>query len=93
MFVSRLMHHHALISCFVLRAARFRPPNTLERQSQGVRCIDVDKSSTTVTLLDGQTAGQPFSFDRVFSETATQEEVYRYVAHPLVQEVIEGYNW
>jgi hypothetical protein len=65
----------------------------LEQQHQGVRCVDIDKSGTTVTLLDGQTVGQPFSFDRVFSETTTQEEVYRYVAHPLVQEVIGGYNW
>lgn len=72
---------------------RFRPPNDLERQHMSTRCVDIDKAGTAVALLDGQTTGQSFSFDRVFAETSTQDEVYQYVAHPLVTEVIEGYNW
>lgn len=34
----------------------------------------------------------PFTFDRVFDEKSTQEEVYERVGRPLVNEVARGYN-
>ena len=37
-------------------------------------------------------SGPRLAFDRVFPQTATQEEVFRDVALPLVQPVLEGVN-
>ena len=34
-----------------------------------------------------------FTFDRVFSSTSSQEEVYASTARPLVAEALKGFNW
>ena len=33
------------------------------------------------------------TFDRVFTPKSSQEEVYKYVAQPLVQDALNGFNW
>ena len=33
-----------------------------------------------------------FSFDQVFTEITTQEEVFRQTAAPMVDEILRGYN-
>jgi hypothetical protein len=33
-----------------------------------------------------------YAFDRVFDETATQQQVYEFTALPLLDKVLQGYN-
>jgi len=34
-----------------------------------------------------------YTFDRVFQPVATQQEVYEFVAKPLVEDALSGFNW
>lgn len=64
--------------------ARFRPKNKKE-----------EKKSSIYSIRDGNTidvADHSYTFDRVFGEDSTQEQVYQSVAFPLVQQVLDGFN-
>ena len=41
---------------------------------------------------NGSEQSKQFSFDAVFSESATQRKIYDTCAAPVVQSVLEGYN-
>lgn len=43
------------------------------------------------SLNDGRST-KKFTFDRTFGPESTQTEVYQYVVHPLIEEVLAGYN-
>ena len=60
-------------------------PNTL---------LVVDSSKSTVSIKTDGAAALPrsFSFDHVFGEHASQEEVYQTVAHTAVLSVTNGFN-
>ena len=72
---------------------RFRPQNAMEKERNGKNSFDViDNHSVRLKSgsRDDSIAG-PFSFDRVFGASATQEEVYNHVAKDLVKQCLDGY--
>ncbi|TMW65032.1 hypothetical protein Poli38472_009199 [Pythium oligandrum] len=80
---------------------RVRPPNERERglTSYVKKCVTVpstDPLQQTVLLqLKGvgpQNAPKPFAFDRVFSESSTQDEVFEFVGAPITRACLQGYN-
>jgi hypothetical protein len=81
---------------FVRRAFRFRPPSKNEKLDGSSIVAQVDPTCTTVSLNDpsgtSNAAANKFNFDRVFDFVASQEEVFKYTAHPLVKDVFAGYN-
>lgn len=60
---------------------RCRPMKPLEKRV-------VDLTSQEVQIQDGKI----FSFDRVFDQESSQDEVYRHVVKPLVDQVVNGFN-
>lgn len=62
---------------------RIRPQNISEK---GKECI-VKHKGNTIFIKNEQ-----FNFDYVFSETATQQEVFEIGAIPIVNDLLNGYN-
>eukprot|EP01135_Chromosphaera_perkinsii_P011910 Nk52_evm27s2531 gene=Nk52_evmTU27s2531 len=84
--------------------ARFRPQNEIEKENGGKEAVDFvpnDSASdaansnhhTTVQVQPkGEKKPLTFSFDRVFNYCSSQTQVYDYVAKPIVQDILKGYN-
>ena len=72
--------------------ARFRPFNRreIETADPSATAVQPCAGSSTVRLL--QAPHQSFAFDDVFTEDATQEEVYQGVASDTVANIMHGFN-
>lgn len=70
---------------------RVRPTNSSELKSRSI--VDV-KSDREVTVKDNKqsNAFKTFTFNNVFGPNSAQVDVYRSVVHPLIGEVLSGYN-
>ena len=72
-------------------ACRFRPPNQREKnEGQADIVIDILDCNKQVKYRGKKT--QSFTFDRAFSCTATQEQVFEHTGALLVDEVLQGIN-
>ncbi|KAF0720488.1 Aste57867_281 [Aphanomyces stellatus] len=76
---------------------RVRPPNSMElaRGAAGVRCVKAQSPGLVQLYADGMESGTPpaaFTFDNVFGEESTQQQVFDEVARPVVADIMEGYN-
>eukprot|EP00741_Cyanophora_paradoxa_P010442 tig00000037_g10097.t1 len=72
--------------------ARFRPQNASELAKGGAACIELGSDGQSVRFQGTTNEKHTFTFDRVFGESCTQEEVYEYAARPIVEDVLQGYN-
>lgn len=68
---------------------RFRPQNQLEKEQSGKICITLGDDITSVYV---PTIDTSFVYDRVFGSESTQKEVYDYVAKPIINGVLRGFN-
>ncbi|KAJ4836121.1 serine/threonine-protein kinase KIN2 [Turnera subulata] len=72
--------------------ARFRPLSSPERRENGdgvcVRCIDHE----SFTFKDEKEEECTFGFDRVFYEGSEQDDVFQFVALPIVRDAVNGTN-
>ena len=76
-------------------AVRIRPIQKHDKEAPGAPpCLEPVASEDGIPPTELQLAkdGPRLAFDRVFSQTARQEEVFHDVALPLVQPVLEGVN-
>eukprot|EP00439_Symbiodinium_sp_Y106_P031986 s2135_g3.t2 len=78
-------------------AARFRPLSLLERETgeDETLCVKFGRDGQSCTLRMQKTHGIcdfPFAYDHLFQPEASQYDVYRAVAQPIVEGVIHGYN-
>ena len=75
---------------------RVRPLLERERRTSGESTCVTVASPTSVVIHDGDRDVGPrshtFTFDSVFGEHASQEQVYTDVARPVVQHALEGIN-
>ncbi|EDQ86912.1 uncharacterized protein MONBRDRAFT_21638 [Monosiga brevicollis MX1] len=69
---------------------RFRPQLANELSKGGNSIVRVDAGGTACQI-NGQRKAT-FSFDKIFADGCTQEEVYDYAAKPIVEDVLKGYN-
>jgi Kinesin motor domain len=51
-----------------------------------------DDASTVIIKAPGHGGAEKFHFDHAFSEAASQEEVYKRSAKPIVDNVLRGMN-
>eukprot|EP00752_Nemacystus_decipiens_P003563 g3286.t1 len=65
---------------------RVRPQNKKEIEAGGTVCVTFP-SEETIELNEAKK-----TYDRVFDPSATQQEVFDYVAKPLVSDLFDGYN-
>lgn len=70
-------------------AVRFRPPLRVDERVYEEAPFLADAQQGRVESADFT---HSFFFDRVFDEAATQEDLYRYVGEPVVEDVLEGYH-
>lgn len=87
---------------------RCRPFSRREKESKTARVVHVDASGKSITLTptspvhvqsrtdtsesERDESSKTFTFDHVYSDESTQEEVYEVVAKPIVENILEGYN-
>ncbi|CAM9173986.1 unnamed protein product [Scytosiphon promiscuus] len=65
---------------------RVRPQNKKEIEAGGTVCVSFP-SEETIELNEAKK-----TYDRVFDPSATQQQVFDYVAKPLVSDLFDGYN-
>lgn len=74
-------------------AVRVRPMNSLEKKSNSVNCIVVDKSTNQITISKSESIeAKTFQYDYVYDTDSNQRQIYDDVAFSLVEAVLEGYN-
>ena len=74
---------------------RCRPQNKREKRGKEsviVQCNTQSSSISVNTMERKSKLTKQFTFDKVFNQYATQEEVYTSVVAPVVHEVLEGFN-
>mmetsp|Transcript_27992 Transcript_27992/g.39814 ORF Transcript_27992/g.39814 Transcript_27992/m.39814 type:complete len:989 (+) Transcript_27992:106-3072(+) len=68
---------------------RVRPVNKKELLAGGILCVKHSDTDIEVAVEEGL---YNFSFDRVFGDKSNQVEVFNDTAHPLIKDVLSGYN-
>jgi chromosomal replication initiation ATPase DnaA len=68
-------------------AIRFRPDED-QKKIENLSC----RPETGLIDLSVNGTKQEFTFDKLLTENATQEDVFKSCAIPIIDEVIEGYN-
>mmetsp|Transcript_70841 Transcript_70841/g.169620 ORF Transcript_70841/g.169620 Transcript_70841/m.169620 type:complete len:674 (-) Transcript_70841:64-2085(-) len=77
-------HEESVVVC-----CRVRPQNAMEKQNYNQVCVEIPDNGYAIKL---KTQGVDFQFDKVFSWSCTQKEVYDYAAKPIVTSVLKGFN-
>jgi len=78
-------------------AARFRPLSQLERENGGEAKVCVrfgqDAQSCALRIPRKHTVCEfPFAYDHLFQPEASQDDVYKAVAQPIVEGIMKGFN-
>lgn len=73
-------------------AVRCRPLNSREAAEGRQAVVQVDRELRQVAIGRPGELAKAFTFDVVFGEEASQEQVYEGVARRLVDSVMQGYN-
>ncbi|NWX51856.1 KI20B protein, partial [Steatornis caripensis] len=79
---------------------RVRPFTSLERENELQDCVSLEDSTSIIlkppknslSRLSEKTAGQKFTFSRVFGPETTQEEFFEGAMKQPVQDFLDGYN-
>jgi kinesin family protein 11 len=74
---------------------RLRPFNKREKKKNTLPVVTADTANNQVTVVKGlhqKAVRSTFNFDNVFSEYATQEEVFNATLLPLVEQVMLGFE-
>lgn len=71
----------------------FRPLNQSEKDQRSYAVVDTP-GSREVSLKEKTNSSmtKTFNFDRVFGPKSNQNEVYKTVVGPLIEQVMQGYN-
>ncbi|CAI5476297.1 unnamed protein product [Closterium sp. Yama58-4] len=70
---------------------RFRPQNKIELHEGGLICVEKN-CDQSFYLKDEKDEKTLFTFDRTFYQDSTQQEVFSYVALPVVQDSLSAIN-
>ncbi|KAJ6254185.1 kinesin-like protein kif11 [Anaeramoeba flamelloides] len=69
---------------------RVRPQNKKEKENDEQICIQ--SKSNTLRALDKRENIRRFTFDQIFDEETTQEEVFECIMEPMLKDVLNGFN-
>ncbi|KYQ89437.1 kinesin family member 3 [Tieghemostelium lacteum] len=69
---------------------RFRPQNKIELAQGGCSVVNIPDNQTV--QIKGAENNHTFTFDRVYSDRATQKDVYEDAAKPVIEDICSGYN-
>lgn len=68
---------------------RFRPLIDIELELEGNQSINYSFPSEDTVVTN---SGERFTFDKVFSMSAQQNEIFDFIGRPIVEDVLTGYN-
>ncbi|KAL3270565.1 hypothetical protein HHI36_021102 [Cryptolaemus montrouzieri] len=73
---------------------RVRPLNKKETSEDRKNVVLVDTAENLIVLnKDGNgEKRKPYKFDQIFAESSTQMDLYRVIAAPIVEKVLQGFN-
>ncbi|GMK55466.1 hypothetical protein CspeluHIS016_0205220 [Cutaneotrichosporon spelunceum] len=75
---------------------RFRPMNRMEAEAKSERCVAITDDSLTVAMKSAGSLAGPekdgFTFDRVFDEESTQQDIFDFGVKSIVEDVMTGFN-
>ncbi|KAF2149307.1 kinesin-domain-containing protein [Myriangium duriaei CBS 260.36] len=71
--------------------ARFRPQNKIELASGGGTVVEFE-SEDTCNVQSKEGGSGSYTFDRVFSMTSRQQDIFDYSIRPTVDDILNGYN-
>lgn len=74
---------------------RCRPLNEDEKKLQipvVITCNEIRREVSAAQLIANKQIDRTFTFDRVFGPTSKQKDLFDHAVHPIVNEVLEGYN-
>ena len=75
------------MSCQVRVGVRIRPLTSKESSEGGKQVVQADTFDRTVGI-----SKRKFTYDSVFDDTVSNEELYGSVAPPLLEAFLNGYN-
>jgi outer membrane phospholipase A len=76
--------------CNVKVVVRARPPSAQENADNNPQVVSTIGMSEVA--LRYKSTRRLFTFDRVYSQYSSQEEVYSFSVKPMVEEVLNGFN-
>ena len=71
---------------------RFRPLIDIELELSENKGIEIQYLDQTTISIPKNSDLETFSFDRVFSSDACQEDIFNFVGKPIIEDVLTGYN-
>ncbi|ETV84669.1 hypothetical protein H257_03807 [Aphanomyces astaci] len=75
-------------------SCRFRTCTDVDAQAGAVACVEFpDPYTVLLSQAKGHHTTRHSSFARVFSGESTQDQVYEHVGAPVVDELLQGYNY
>lgn len=81
-------------SATVRVAVRIRPQTLQEHLAATPECVTIlpGESQIVVAPTDSQTPPRSFTFDHLFDQMASQEQIYHEAVKGLVDKFLEGFN-
>lgn len=73
---------------------RVRPLSKKEQSEARLNIVKVDTKENLIVLAKNDCVEKcrPYKFDQVFPEDSTQMDLYRVIAAPIVEKILQGYN-
>ena len=62
-----------------------------KHKGQGVVSFDADGKTIAIATPEKKNESQIYTFDKVFGQQSTQDEVYNSAARPLIEHLFSGY--
>ena len=62
-----------------------------KHKGQGVVSFDADGKTIAIATPEKKNESQIYTFDKVFGQQSTQDEVYNSAARPLIEDLFSGY--
>ena len=73
-------------------AVRCRPLSKREKQDGREQIVDIDTKTSEILVKDESGSKRTYTFDKVFGEKSTQQQIYDEVAAEIVQSALDGFN-
>ncbi len=68
-----------------------RPLNNDEKSSRSSAVVSVP-GKREVSVHSAKYTNPTYTFDRVFDDKSKQKDIYKTVVHPMIDQVMQGYN-
>eukprot|EP00040_Diaphanoeca_grandis_P024204 m.132813 g.132813 ORF g.132813 m.132813 type:complete len:788 (-) comp29632_c0_seq3:90-2453(-) len=73
---------------------RCRPLNSKEVSNNCEKCVDIDPHAGSIKVTKPESSSEPkkYTFDHIYDANCKQADIYDESVHPIVEDVIRGFN-